>query len=848
MKLIGKFGFWNLFVQLLLQSKLQQTCGLVLIGWAVLGQVQSGNAQTAKVSDAYWSYLQDCDGDGNQAGVLAGNFARLNWFPDVNNCNGTLTVFEVVSYRPCGATPWIPLYTNATHTIIGCSVPNQRYLDIEMGAAGECRDYKIEIYRVGQSNPDSIRSSTNDVQLAAHKEEQLTEDTCANDSFNSCVVLSGTIGTRSDNNITATKEIGEPNHADNPGGHSLWYCWTATTNRPITFDTSGSGFDTLLAVYTGATVGNLTLVTNRDDIAGATNRMSRLTFTPTIGTTYHIAVDGFGGAAGIVELNWNQAGTGLPDLIVWGAGASPSISVETLSPNNCMVVEGCATSGTRKLLRFNMETRNIGQADLNLGIPTTNALYRFATCHGHYHFEAFAQYTLLDTNFNPVMLGTNVVVGRKTGFCVLDFFKWRPDAAPTKKFDCANTPQALTNSTQGIQAGWGDIYDKTLDCQFIDITGVPAGEYLLQIAVNPDNVLVEANYNNNMTLVPVSIPPTSCATTPPNDDFANAVIATAPPFSATEFNNCATKESGEPNHAGSTGTHSLWYRWTPTSNLVATINTRRSTFDTALAVYTGNSVNALTLVASNDDLSPSVAQSEVSFNAVAGTTYQIAVNGLGTAVGDVVLNINPPGNDNFANRYLITGTAGSTNGYNIAASKEGTNETAHAFEVGGHSVWYRWVAPTSGFVDFNTKGSTFDTLLAVYTNSIMTSTNIPLESNDDDAQGGGLQTSRLWFYARAGTNYDIAVDGFGGDVGQVKLSWNMDCKLALTNLANGDVQVSLTGVDWQRYVLLGSTNLTSWYTNTAAITMADGVHYYTNTLGTTNNPFSHQFFKAILVP
>lgn len=848
MNQLGTAGFGNCYAGSAHRSNLTSWIGFLLVGLAIWGHPQITNAQTAKLSDAYWSYEQDCDGDTNKAGTLAGNFARLNWFPDVNNCNGTLNVFEIVSYRPCGTTPWIPLYTNASHTIIGCSVPNERYLDIQMGANGECRDYKIDLYRVGQATPDSIRSSTNDVHLAQHKEENLVQDNCANDSFNSCVVLNGTVGTRSDNNSTATKEVGEPDHANNPGGHSLWYCWTATTNNPITFDTSGSGFDTLLAIYTGNTVGSLTLVTNRDDIAGATNRMSRLTFTPVIGTTYHIAVDGFGGAAGIVELNWNQSGTALPDLIVWGPGASPSISTETLSGSSCMVVEGCATAGTRKLLRFNMETRNIGLADLNLGIPTTNSLYRFATCHGHYHFESFAQYTLLDTNFNPVMLGTNVVVGRKVGFCVLDFYRWRADAAPTKKFDCANTPAALTNSTQGIQAGWGDVYDKTLDCQFIDITGVPAGDYLLQIAVNPDNVLLEADYNNNRTLVEISIPPTVCSTNPPNDHFTNAVVVTQTPFSASDFNNCATKQSGEPSHAGSSGTHSLWYNWTPASNHVAIINTRRSTFDTVLAVYTGAAVNSLTLVTNNDDISGTVFQSQVSFNAVAGTTYRIAVDGLGTAVGDVVLNIDPPGNDNFANRYLITGTVGSTNGYNYAAAKEGTNETAHAFEVGGHSIWYRWVAPTNGFVDFNTKGSTLDTLLAVYTNSVMTSSNIPVASNDDDAQGGGLQTSRLWFYARAGTNYDIAVDGFGGEVGEVKLNWNMDCTLGITNLPSGDVQVSLTGVDWQRYILLGSTNLTTWYTNTAAITMADGVHYYTNTLGTTNNPFSHQFFRAILVP
>jgi len=815
---------------------------------SLLAWLPALHAQTAKLSDAYWSYEQDCDVDNRRAGTLAGNFARLNWFPDVNNCNGSLNVFEIISYRLCGTESWTPLYTNANHTIAGCSVPNQRYLDIQMGSAAECRDYKIDLYRVGQPNPDSIRSSTNDVHLASHVEEQLTEDSCANDSFASCVVLSGGIGFRSDNTGNATKEIDEPDHAGNPGGHSLWYCWTAPTNLPVTFDTSGSGFDTLLAIYTGPDLSSLTVVTNNDDIAGATNRMSRLTFTPVPGTTYRIAVDGFGGARGILELNWNQAGTALPDLIVWGPAASPYISTESLLPNDCQVLEGCAAEGTRKLLRFNMETRNIGMADLVLGNPSTNSLFRFATCHAHYHFEAFAQYTLFDTNFNPVILGTNVVAGRKVGFCVLDFFPWRPGASTTKKYDCGASPNALTNAPQGIQAGWADVYTADLDCQFIDITGVPAGEYKLQIAVNPDNILVEDRYDNNSTIVDVVIPPTGCTTNPPNDHFTNAILVAQSPFSHSEFNNCATEQPGEPNHAGSTGTHSLWYSWTPTSNHVATINTRRSSFNTVLGVYTGTAVNALTLVTNNNDIAVgSISQSQVIFNALADTTYHIAVDGSGNAVGNAVLNINPPNNDLFTRRYVIAGTVGSTNSYNVAGSKE-ANETAHAYEVGGKSIWYQWVAPTNGFVDFNTKGSSFDTLLAVYTNSTLISSNLAIAANDDDAQGGGLQTSRLWFYARAGTNYYLAIDGFGGDVGAATLNWNMDCKLGITNLPSGDVQISLTGVDWQRYILLGSTNFTDWYTNTAAITMADGVHYYTNTLGTTNNPFSHQFFKAILVP
>lgn len=849
MNQLGIVGFGNCSAPSLRRSVIVQISGFLLVWLAIWGQGPSASAQTAKLSDAWWSYEQDCDGDTNRTGTLAGNYARLNWFPDVNNCNGSLNVFEVISYRPCGTTPWIPLYTNASHAIAGCSVPNQRYLDIQMGSAGECRDYKIDLYRVGQANPDSIRSSTNDVHLAQHSEEQLVEDTCANDSFASCVVLSGGIGNRSDSTTTATKETNEPDHAGNPGGHSLWYCWTAPTNSPVTFDTTGSGFDTILAVYIGSDLASLTVVTNLDDIAGATNRMSRVTFVPVTGTTYRIAVDGFGGASGVMELNWNQASTALPDLIVWGPSAAPYIATETLLANDCQVLEGCATVGTRKLLRFNMETRNIGLADLVLGIPLTNSLYRFATCHAHYHFEAFAQYTLFDTNFNPVMLGTNVVAGRKVGFCVLDYFPWRPGAPTTKKFDCGSTAASLTNAPQGIQAGWADVYTSDLDCQFIDITGVPSGEYKLQIAVNPDNILLEDRYDNNSTIIDVVIPPDVCVTNPPNDHFTNAIVVTEVPFTHSEFNNCATKQTGagEPNHAGSSGTHSLWYSWTPAFNHPATINTRRSSFNTVLAVYTGNALNALTLVTNNNDISGGVSQSQVRFNAVAGTTYRIAVDGSSTAVGNAIININPPDNDLFTNRITLNGTVGSVSAYTVAASKE-ANETAHAYEVGGKSIWYHWVAPTSGFVDFNTKGSSFDTLLAIYTNSTLISSNLAIAANDDDAQGGGLQTSRLWFYAKAGTNYYIAIDGFGGDIGDVTLNWNMDCKLAITNLPGGDVQVSLTGVDWQRYILLGSTNLTTWYTNTAAITMADGVHYYTNTLGTTNNPFSHQFFKAILVP
>jgi hypothetical protein len=248
------------------------------------------------------------------------------------------------------------------------------------------------------------------------------------------------------------------------------------------------------------------------------------------------------------------------------------------------------------------------------------------------------------------------------------------------------------------------------------------------------------------------------------------------------------------------------------------------------------------LVASNDDIIQSVyLQSQVSFAATAGTPYRIAVDGYSTAIGKVVLNVNPPGNDDFANPYLLSGVSGQTNGSNFAASKE-PFERAHAGDVGGHSVWYQWTAPASGPADINTVGSTFSTTLAIYTGNVLTNLN-PIASNIDDSEGSGL-ASRVDFWALAGTNYLIAIDGFGGATGAFTLTWNMDSQLTISQLTNGAVQLNLTGVDWQRYTLFGSSDFLAWTTNSPTFTMMGGSHQLTNNPATNNSPVHRQFLRA----
>ena len=112
---------------------------------------------------------------------------------------------------------------------------------------------------------------------------------------------------------------------------------------------------------------------------------------------------------------------------------------------------------------------------------------------------------------------------------------------------------------------------------------------------------------------------------PANDDFTNRIAVTGTNLLLRGGNNAATREQDEPLHAGLPGQNSVWWSWTALSSGQVTIATTPTTLDPLLAVYTGNSLATLTLVAA-DHISGGSGRSTVSFNAVAGTAYQIAVD------------------------------------------------------------------------------------------------------------------------------------------------------------------------------------------------------------------------------
>jgi large repetitive protein len=124
----------------------------------------------------------------------------------------------------------------------------------------------------------------------------------AGDDFSTALPLSGTNLSVASSNLGFTKEPGEPYHAGNYGGKSIWWNWTAPKDGLVSLSTAGSTFTTLLAVYTGNAVNALTPIASDGNPLSGTNR-SHVSFPAKAGMTYRIVVDGYNGASASIQLS-----------------------------------------------------------------------------------------------------------------------------------------------------------------------------------------------------------------------------------------------------------------------------------------------------------------------------------------------------------------------------------------------------------------------------------------------------------------------------------------------------------------------------------------------------------------
>jgi Lysyl oxidase len=190
-----------------------------------------------------------------------------------------------------------------------------------------------------------------------------------------------------------------------------------------------------------------------------------------------------------------------------------------LDAKGARICPTCSRMRTRQRMLRSDGTWRVRQED---------AKQRYATGDGHHHWHVIGmeRYELYPMT-GPFDSGE--VVGAKTGYCFFDGI--RADSTPPGArpypyysfFGCGDTDSQHTHV--GLSVGWGDIYQYNFAGQYIDVTNVPTGDYLLCVGADPNNDFRETRDGNNQAWAKVTL---AAGTGGSPDSWTVTVSAAAP--------------------------------------------------------------------------------------------------------------------------------------------------------------------------------------------------------------------------------------------------------------------------------------------------------------------------------
>jgi PKD repeat protein len=185
-----------------------------------------------------------------------------------------------------------------------------------------------------------------------------------------------------------------------------------------------------------------------------------------------------------------------------------------------------------------------------------------------------------------------------------------------------------------------------------------------------------------LALVVSSVSP-AIATPPENDNIGSAVVIDSLPYQAVQDTSEASWSDGsDPSCLGGV---TVWYTFTPTSEIGLDINTFGSDYNTTLGVFWGDPSNPLmSSFGCTDD-------GQVTFSAPAGLKLYIGVGAYQPLGGNLVLSatqIPPPANDDFANAKAIAALPFSETIDVSGATREAGESPYLCPGSLNHSVWY----------------------------------------------------------------------------------------------------------------------------------------------------------------
>ena len=238
-----------------------------------------------------------------------------------------------------------------------------------------------------------------------------------------------------------------------------------------------------------------------------------------------VAGSGAGATAGPRQLLPNLVA--MPTTAVYvGGPASHTTDAEGAPVLGCQPGEVANDTPTpQRCLRFETHAANTGAGALELHyradqLATTRGVvqriyasdgtyrdtaagsYVLDPTHGHFHYTDFAVASLWRSDAKGRRLGAAPVrTGRKAGFCLEDVYAYRQSGPATYTAPRACYPTTVTagevSQVNGISPGWVDVYDMSIPHQYIEISDVPDGYYLLQISIDSERRLRETTTKDN---------------------------------------------------------------------------------------------------------------------------------------------------------------------------------------------------------------------------------------------------------------------------------------------------------------------------------------------------------------
>ncbi len=497
-----------------------------------------------------------------------------------------------------------------------------------------------------------------------------------NDFFSSARVLSGTSGTISDSNTSATREVGEPITSGSTSS-TKWYSYVPSSSGYLTINTNGSSFDTVLGVFTGSSVSSLTTQTSDDDSGDGSSSLVSLSVSS--GVSYFFQVGSYAsGVTGAITLNWS-----LGSASCYRSPINDNLSCATalngltspLYADNTYATLEYSEPGTTFIcqsLWYKVTPAGSGSASFSTygsNFDTVMTLYRSSTSSGSYGslvlINESDDYSSSDrtsylgsqsmTNGYTYFVRVAGYWSTSTNSCKYGSirFAWSMSITSPIVVPGAPTGATATRGTNSATVSWNaPSSNGGATITSYTVTSSPGG-YTCTTSSLSCTVTGLGNYvaytftvtaRNSAGPGSASVPSNSVIFGYENDNLSGALVISAGTIYSN--NTQATSESGEPDHAGMSGGKSMWFRYSSSSLKEVSLNTIGSDFDTILAVY--NSVapvtmSGLRLVQENDDDPNGLGgTSALSFVAQPNVVYYIAIDGYdawsGPASGAITLN------------------------------------------------------------------------------------------------------------------------------------------------------------------------------------------------------------------